>query len=212
MIANLKDYKPEHVEFILSDLVKAKFPLTLFDGCDNIEEIIANVNEHFTPLFPENETATRKLDDYEVNQIREEYCIKTEDDLPDARAQLVEAIERARQIKKDAEDKLLAVQTSILELAAKVKQGTADFKLSPNNTIRIALCSHYLFYTWEDGKFQLAKAEKIPEWDARELWSQDEQNRKGMKDLFGTVFPTEDDEPVEEEGTDDDLPWDNEDE
>ncbi len=147
------------------------------------------------------------MDDYEIQQIREEYCLKTENDLPNYKMKLLEAIEHAKNIKREAEEALQACMTSISELAAKSKDGIADYNLSSTNTVRFALCGHYLFYTWEDGKFKLAKCGKIPDWDARELWAQDDNNRNAMKELFGIEFPE-----VEKPGNDaDNLPWEDDD-
>ena len=36
---------------------------------------------------------------------------------------------------------------------------------------------------------KLVKAEKIPDWDKRSLWAQEDRNRKAMLDLFGLEYP-----------------------
>lgn len=92
-------------------------------------------------------------------------------------------------MKKEANDNLLAVQKRISELAARVKQGTEEMRLSSTETITFALNGYNLTYTWCDGKFQLAKADVIPDWGRNELWAQEDQNRKAMFDLFGIEFP-----------------------
>ena len=38
-------------------------------------------------------------------------------------------------------------------------------------------------------RFKLVKAEKIPDWDKRSLWAQEDRNRKAMLDLFGIEYP-----------------------
>lgn len=103
--------------------------------------------------------------------------------------ELEEAIETAKRIKKDAEDRYNSLLLEIRELAAKVKDGTKDFPLSSKYTFRIALNDYFLFYSWVDGKFQLAKAVVIPEWDKRSLWNIEDKNRQAMMDLFGFDFP-----------------------
>ena len=35
----------------------------------------------------------------------------------------------------------------------------------------------------------LVKAEKIPNWDKRSLWAQEDKNRKAMQELFGIEYP-----------------------
>ena len=42
---------------------------------------------------------------------------------------------------------------------------------------------------WVNGEFKLVKAEKIPDWDKRSLWAQEDRNRKAMLDLFGIEYP-----------------------
>lgn len=54
MLANIKDYRPETIEFVLSDKAKETFPLTLFEGAKDPDEIVRIVNEKFNALFPEN--------------------------------------------------------------------------------------------------------------------------------------------------------------
>ena len=189
MLANIVNYRPEEIEFVLTDAAKEKFPQTLFDDAKSFKEIEEKVNEHFMALFPENEVTLRKLDDFEVLNIREEYCKIQEDSLPEAIIEQQKAYEEAKQLKKEADDNLLTVQKRISELAARVKQGTDEIRLSSTETITFALNGYNLTYTWCDGKFQLAKAEAIPEWGRNELWAQEHKNRQAMKELFGLDFP-----------------------
>ena len=126
MLADIVDYRPSEVKFVLSDAVKEKFPLTLFDDAKSFKEIEEMVNQHFVALFPDNAVTLRTLDDYEVQNIREEYCKIQEDTLPGAKLAQQEAYEEAKRMKKEADDNLLSVQMRISELAARVKQGTEE--------------------------------------------------------------------------------------
>lgn len=183
------NYCPEHVDFVLTDAAKEKFPQTLFEGAQSFKEVEEKINEHFVALFPENEITLRKLDEFEVTNIREEYCKIQEDQLPGAIIAQQQAYEEAKQMKKDADDNVLAIQKRISELAARVKQGTDEMRLSSTETVTFALNGYRLTYTWSDGMMRLAKAEVIPEWGRNELWAQEDQNRQAMKDLFGLEFP-----------------------
>lgn len=183
------DYCPEHVDFVLTDAAKEKFPQTLFEGAESFKEVEKKINEHFVALFPENEITLRKLDEFEVTNIREEYCKIQEDQLPGAIIAQQQAYEEAKQMKKDADDNVLAIQKRISELAARVKQGTDEMRLPSTETVTFALNGYRLTYTWSDGMMRLAKAEVIPEWGRNELWAQEDQNRQAMKDLFGLEFP-----------------------
>ena len=204
MLEALKDYRPDEINFALDDEVKEKFAdvLTIFDGADDVEEVISKVNEYFNAEFPTKEVTRRYIDTYEIQNIREEYCEIVEAELPEAERELLEAIDRAKHIKKEAEDSLLSVRNRIKELAARITDGKEDFKLSSKNTFRIALNHYYLTFSWVDGQMKLAKAEKIPAWDKDKIWAQEDRNRKGMEELFGYKFP-EVEKPVRDEKAED---------
>ena len=73
MKANLQGYLPEVIEFCVSDSIKEKFPPVIFEGATDIEEVINQINDNFNATFPESEVTLRKLDEYEISEIREEY-------------------------------------------------------------------------------------------------------------------------------------------
>lgn len=198
MIANIRDYVPSEITFPLTDAIREKFPTELFIGAEKAEEVIKQVTEHFNALFPENETALRNLDSFEIQEIREEYCELTENILPIRSLELEEAIETAKRIKKEAEDALQAISETIRSLAKQVKDGTKEYKLSSRNTFRIALNGYFLYYSWVNDKCQLVKAVTIPAWDKRSLWAQEDKNREAMMELFGYDIPNEE-RPKDEE-------------
>lgn len=72
MIANLRNYEPETIEFVVPDSIREKFPPVLFQGSTNVDELIKLVNEHFNATFPESEVTQRLLDEFEISEIREE--------------------------------------------------------------------------------------------------------------------------------------------
>lgn len=222
MIANLKDYQPKDVKFILSDNVKDIFPIELdftkIKGkkIKNAADAIKLVSKEFTATFPTGEMAERELDDHEVSEIREEYCVKCENDLPEAEQNLEKVLEEIKSMKKHAEELLTSVRQQIATYAAQVKQGTQDVRLITNETFCIALAGYYVYYTYDRNKqkFILAKAHEVG--DRTEIWSQEDKNRKAMLDFFGLEFP-EPEKPQEEaeepqDSTDgDELPFPNED-
>ena len=189
MLAHLKDYLPSEIDFVIPDAAKKLFPATLFNDAKNFKECEAILNDKFSCLFPDGEVAERKYDKHEITEIREEYCVKEENDVPQRKQELEETLESIKAMKKAAEEAYKSILLEISDLAAKVKQGTTDYALPATETVRIALNGYYLFYAWVDGKMKLAKAEKIPQWDRNGLWSNEEQNRKAMKDVFGLDFP-----------------------
>ena len=207
MIADLKNYSPANIDFVLDDKVREEFKdvLVLCKGAKSSKEPLKVFREKFNCLFPEGELATRQYDSHEIAMIREEYCLKEENDVPKRKQELQETLEA---MKKNAEEAYNSILLEIADLAARVKQGTTDYKLSSTETVRVALNGYFLFYSWVDGEMKLVKAEKIPEWDKQGIWSQEDVNREAMKEVFGVVFP-EVEKPInlDEDGEDDDLPF-----
>lgn len=210
MIADLKNYSPANIDFVLDDKVREEFKdvLVLCKGAKSSKEPLKVFREKFNCLFPEGELATRQYDSHEIAMIREEYCLKEENDVPKRKQELQETLEAIKAMKKNAEEACNSILLEIADLAARVKQGTTDYKLSSTETVRVALNGYFLFYSWVDGEMKLVKAEKIPEWDKQGIWSQEDVNREAMKEVFGVVFP-EVEKPInlDEDGEDDDLPF-----
>lgn len=211
MLTDLANHRPEKIEFCLTEAQKEMFKdvLTLCKGAKKSQEAIDVIKDKFNALFPDAEVVARKYDDFEIAAIREEYCVKQENDAPKRKEELEKTLADIKVMKKQAEDAYNSVLLEIADLAARVKQGTCDFRLPATETARIALNGHYLYYAWVDGEFQLCKVEKIPEWDRGGLWAQEDANRKAMMDVFGVEFP-EVEKPKnmqEDDGCDDDLPF-----
>lgn len=217
MLADLKDYRPAKIDFVLDDKVKEMFNevMVFCKGAKSSKEVLKLFQEKFNCLFPEGEMATRKYDAHEISMIREEYCLKEENDVPKRKQELAETLEAIKAMKKSAEESYNSILLEIADLAARVKEGTTDIKLSSTETVRIALNGYFLFYSWVDREMQLVKAQKIPEWDKQGIWSQEDVNREAMKEIFGVEFP-EVEKPIdlddnEPNSDDDDLPFGEED-
>ena len=218
MLADLKEYRPAKIDFVLDDKVKEEFKdvMVLCKGAKSSKEPLKVFTEKFNCLFPEGELAIRQYDAHEIAMIREEYCLKEENDVPKRKQELQETLEAIEAMKKAAEEAYNSILLEIADLAARVKDGTTDFKLSSTETVRIALNGYFLFYSWVDGEMKLAKAQKIPDWDKQGIWSQEGVNREAMKEVFGIEFPEvekpinlEEDEPQVD---DEDLPFGDDDE
>ena len=215
MKSELLNYKPESVEYVLDDVVAETFPKELdflsLEGdalfgekpLNTKRDILNFVGKHFTATFPNDEFAVRKLTDFEVKATREEYCSLTEDLLPIRKAELEEAIEKAKKIKKDAEDALAAVVQDIAAYAAQVKQGTKELLLKSKDTFCISLAGYYLVYTWDEQKKTFVLASGYEVTDQSEIWSADEKNREAMLQCFGAEF----EETRRPEMTDEPMPF-----
>ena len=215
MLADLKEYRPTKICFVLDDKVKEMFNevMVLCKGAKSSKEPLKVFKEKFNCLFPEGELATRQYDAHEIAMIREEYCLKEENDVPKRKQELQETLEAIKAMKKAAEEAYNSILLEIADLAARVKEGTTDFKLSSTETVRIALNGYFLFYSWVDGEMKLVKTQKIPDWDRNTLWSQEEVNREAMKELFGIEFPEVEKPAMNEHGEQEnnDLPFGDED-
>ena len=148
----------------------------------------------------ENEMAIRKLDDFEKQNIREEYCQLEENVVPERLENLQQTLEKIKIMKKQAEDMYQSALMEIAKYAAEVKRGKREMRLKSTETFVIALGGYYLVYTWNENtkKMVLAKGYEIP--DRGEIWASEERNRAAMLELFGLEFPE-----VEKPEEDDDI-------
>lgn len=222
MYADLKGYQPENVEYVLPDYVKELFPAELdFSTAKgakkfkNSAEIINFIGEHFVATFPSGETVMRKLDDFEIRNIREEYCVMQENEVPKRKLNLEETLEEIKAMKKRAEQAYDSILPEVAKYAAEVKAGTREVVLSSKETFCIALAGYYAIYTYDRNKkvFVLAKAFEIT--DHQELWANEDKNREVMKELFGLEFPEApkpEENPEDKDNDGNDLPFGDDDE
>lgn len=211
MIEKLRNYEPKDVEYFLSDSAKDLFPMELdFTGITYKGKKIKTqadsmklIGKEFNATFPSNETVERKLDDFEISNIREEYCVKCENDLPEREQHYEDTLEQIKVMKKKAEEALAAVRQDIAKYAAQVKQGTQEVRLKNGETFCIALAGWYAYYTYDRNKkkYVLAKAFQVS--DPTEIWAQEDKNRKAMAEFFHLDFPEPEKPETEGEKEDD---------
>ena len=196
MSQNLENYQPENPQYVLDDIVREEFPLELdfinavqSEKLETKRDVMRFVGRTFTATFPESEYVTRVMDDHEKGAIRGEYCQLVENILPERKRQLEEALEEAKRMKKDAEERYASALQEVATMAAEVKLGTVEQKLKGSDTFTIPLAGYYLTYTWNEAKqvFVLAKGYEIE--DPTNVFSSDENNRQQMLSLFGAEFP-----------------------
>ena len=195
MNQNLENYCPQNPQYVLDDIVREEFPLEL-DFISAVEgekletkrDVMKFIGRTLTATFPETEYVTRVMDDQEKSAIRAEYCQLVENILPERKRQLEEALEEAKRMKKEAEERYASALQEVATMAAEVKLGTVEQKLKGSETFTIALAGYYLTYTWNEERqvFVLAKGYEIE--DTTDVWSSDENNRHQMSELFGMAF------------------------
>ena len=113
-----KDYEPEELKFVLPQAVLETFPLELdFSGCECVtdKDVIRMVNERFNATFPDNESATRYMDESEKEDIRRKYCRLVEEELPQAELEYLDAVEEAKRLKNDASGKVESLNKKSLD-------------------------------------------------------------------------------------------------
>lgn len=194
MYSELNGYVPEKVEFVLNEHVKEIFPdeldFTKIKGVNvkTVLDAIKFIGKEFVATFPTGETVMRKLDDFEIRNIREEYCVMQENEVPKRKLNLEETLEEIKAMKKKAEQAYDSILAEVAKYAAEVKAGTREVSLDSKETFCIALAGHYAIYTYDKHRkvFVLAKAFEIGETD---LWANEEKNREAMKKFFDLEFP-----------------------
>ena len=152
---DLKNYAPQSPEFKLPKNVS--FPRVIFEGAKDMDEIRKHLSGKFIAESVTNAKAVRFLDSYERTSIRANYSELMEDEQPKLETQLV----------------------------YQVKRGEKEVDLPSDTTVKMALCGHYLYYAWIDGRFQLCKVEKIPSWDEQSLFANLETNKQAFLDVLG---------------------------
>ena len=180
---DLKNYAPQSPEFKLPKNVS--FPRVIFEGAKDMDEIRKHLSGKFIAESVTNAKAVRFLDSYERTSIRANYSELMEDEQPKLETHLAEIEAQCKQLTKDAREKLQAVVTQIRDLVYQVKRGEKEVDLPSDTTVKMALCGHYLYYAWIDGRFQLCKVEKIPSWDEQSLFANLETNKQAFLDVLG---------------------------
>ncbi|WP_418981742.1 hypothetical protein [Alistipes sp.] len=190
---DLKDYAPQSPEFKLPQ--NTPFPQVLFEGAEDIEEIRRQLAGRFVTESTKGVRALRLLDEHEQKSIRANYAELLEEVQPKLEERLREVEASCKTAVREARERLQAVTTRIRDLVYQVKRGETEIDLPGEATVRMALCGHYLYYAWVDGKFRLCRTEPIPAEDAQSLFANLETNRQAFHDVLG-IDLNESDEPI----------------
>lgn len=156
MLADLDGHRPEKIEFCLTEAQKEMFKdvLVLCEGAKSADEPIKVLHDKFNALFPDNEVVDRKYDDFEIHAIREEYCIKQENDVPKRKEELETVLAQIKTMKKNAEEAYASALLEVSDLAARVKNGITEYSSD------IAKMNTPSIYGWRRRKKKYIKATK----------------------------------------------------
>lgn len=180
---DLKGYAPQSPEFKLPK--NSSFPKAIFEGAKDMEEIRKHLSGKFIAESMTSVKAVRLLDDYELASLRANYAELMEDEQPKLEDKLAEVEASCKAIIREAREKLQATVTQIRDLVYQVKRGEKEVDLPGEATVRMALCGHYLYYAWIDGKFRLCRVDRIPSWDYQSLFANLETNKQAFLEVLG---------------------------
>lgn len=185
---DIRNYTPKSPEFKI-DSRHSNFPPVLFQGAKDMAEVRKHLADKFLVLNSKAKVL-RLLDAYETQTLRANYGELMENDKLELEQKLSEVKAEAKRMIEEASDKLQAVETQINDLIRQIKLGTKDVELVEENSYQMTVANHRLYYSWIDGKFALTRVDDIPEWEMRDLFSQQEANHKALKEMFGFDFST----------------------
>lgn len=163
--------------------VSIKFPEFLFKDCKSMDDIRKVLTEHFVAVQEKDVIANRLMTVEEVSEIRERYGNIMEDSIPKLEEDLsiIEADFNLQ--KKEFKNRISAARTEFSDLVSLAKKGIKDFPLNMQDTFRIPVCGHYLYYTWIDDCFKLAMVQEIPKHEYSDLFNSGEKNEESFKKM-----------------------------
>ena len=178
----VENYRPHLIEFTAeaSDVPKS---LGEFESAEEAQKFIS---DNFVALNSKF-TATRKLDDYEIDQLRNEYINELEVDLPELREHQTLAdqqLDAAKSKEKNAKEAVNASLNKIQLISDEVREGTTEMNLDQAFTYELVNKGKRLYYTIMDGEIQLAGVRHIPEYEQEDLLSSSERNEQSFAKLL----------------------------
>jgi len=177
-----KDYTPAELEFKLPEDLAIPKKLGNFLTEEEAREFVA---KSFVATQTKVE-ATRLMDEYEKEKIREDYITELEEVLPVLEEKAGEKhllAEQAKQTAKDAEDMVKMSNLKVRDLAKEVKAGVKKMELEIKNTWRIPMDGKYYFCTYHNGELLVAKVKEIPEHEKQDLLNSMNDNKSAFKKL-----------------------------
>lgn len=178
-----KDYLPSDAKFDVPE--QLGFPTVIFEEFTNIEDVRQCVASKLIAIQEKDTVATRFLDEYEKEMIRDEYQILLESKKPRLESELDAIIAEAKNKIKEAKAKYQAVNTEIDDLVSQVRIGTKKMELKFGETFRIPVGENYLYYSWINERFKLCHVRQIPQWERGDVFNSSTKNADVFKELYG---------------------------
>ncbi|MGG7470806.1 hypothetical protein [Chryseobacterium arthrosphaerae] len=155
----------------------------VFETIDEFQEFFAlnTVSEH------QKVTARRWYTDEEIQNLREIILTTVEEELPEAKQNLMEKesnLSTAKKEKEIAVESVGALQTKISDLVTEIKGEKTTIDIPSNRTYRVPYKGKYYFYVWQDnGDCVLAYVQDIPDHEKAGLFNTTKKNDQFFKDL-----------------------------
>ena len=177
----VENYRPAVIEFTADS---QDVPKTL-GSFKKAEEAQKFINEKFiaVPLPVDTE---RVMDDYEKDSLRWKYINELEVVLPEYETKYQQACiasETAKEAEKKAKEMVTASRNYVETLSREARAGVVDISLDQAFTWQIPFNGNYYYYTYMDGKLQLAKVQAIPDHQKGDIFNANERNSLFFQEL-----------------------------
>ena len=170
------------IKFKLPESVE--FPQVIFEDAKSLEGLKKAISKSgFIAIQQKNVIANRIMDAEEISEIRAEYGEIAEMDLPSLYEELGALEARYKADKKTLDGQISALNTKFKDLVSFAKRGIRDFDLDYEKTFCISVMKHYLFYTWINGRFELAMVQEIPDYKGLDIFNSIEKNKEVFESL-----------------------------
>lgn len=181
----VEDYRPDYIEFV-AESKEVPHSLGQFESVEEAHEFMT---KHFVSLSTKF-TAKRRMDDFEINSLREQYIEELEENHPSiaqAYHDAVVALEDAKKAEKDAKEYVNASINKIKSLAREVKEGVTEMNLDQAYTYELIYNGKRFYYTIMDGEIKLAGVREIPAYEQDDLISTAERNANSFANMKKAV-------------------------
>ena len=157
-----------------------QFPVVLFVGLTPLQ-VKDKISEMFVAMQERGVKAERYMTDEEVSEVRAEYGDLAESQMPELKAQLEQLTAVYKREKENLVDRITSLDVQFKDLVYLAKQGVTVFEPEPENTFKIPVAGHYLYYTLTGSKFQLIDVKLIPDHQRYDLFNTGDKNKQSFE-------------------------------
>lgn len=164
-----------------------RFPQIIFNEmCP--QEIGEMLSKNFVALQENGLKVNRLMTEDEITEVRAVYGDIAEQQIPKISAELEMITSAFKAQKERLTAELTALNNEFTDLVSVAREGVRDFTPEPENTYKIPVAGHYLYYTYTGTKFQLISVREIPSDERYDLFNTGEKNKE-MLEQMGYEIP-----------------------